>query len=148
MVPALSNAFLPCPQENQNMFRQVSAFLQISYRSSVTFLLNTRALEFLLPSALSQSRCNGRSSVTAKPKLEVLIGVFLLVLSLSHAECGKYAFLKKCFVRGFTVSSILTCAASQKFLEILATDMQIKCIWLLCNCMEKMRKQLFKCERR
>lgn len=148
VVPALSNAFLPCPQEKKNLFRQVSAFLQISYRSPVTVLLTTSAFGHLLPPVLSQNGCNDRNSVTEEPSFDVLKGVFLLVLFLSHAECGKCFFKRFFCERGFTVSSILSCSASQKFLENLATDMLMKCIWLFSSCLEEMRKQLFICERR
>lgn len=74
---------LPSPQENQNMFRQVSAFLQTNYSSLVIFLLCTSAFGLLLTPILSQNGCNGRNNVPGKPKFEVLIGVFLLVLSLT-----------------------------------------------------------------
>lgn len=145
VVPTLSNAFLPCPQENQNLFRQVSAFLQINCRFSVIFMLNTSAFELLLPPVLSQ---NGRNSVTGKLKFEVPQGFFSTSF-VSHMLNVENDFIKGFFCeRGFTVSSILTCSTSHKFLENLATDMQMKCIWLFSSCMEKMRKQLFNCERR
>lgn len=109
--------------------------------------LEHQCLWTLLPPVLSQNGCNGRNSVTGKPKIEVLMGIFLLVLS-HMLNVENIIFYNVFCERGFTVSSILTCAASQKFLENLATDMQMKCIWLFSSCLEEMRKQLFICERR